>query len=663
MSLGIACLCVVTSSAAGGEPSAVDIMEFRVPAPPAVGSRKVEVGFEMAMGGSPSFIKSSDGRIMLLGAGPVRYSRDKGKTWSKPEGKSPGVGSVIRLNSGKLGGFGGSAFAISEDEGKTWTKQGHWAPKDAVKGHPMPNTMIQTGSGRIIRPLYWALYAHKGHYEAAGSWGTLNGELIPVEGHAHYPEPAACFVIYSDDQGKSWHRNEGSVIAWLDHGYGGYFPTFEPDIIEASNGDVVMFMRTTLGRFYTARSRTLDYLDRKGKRIQRQPGQRFDLAQPTDLATSESPCAMERIPETGHWLIVWNQVSGDETRASHRRGRLSSAISEDDGITWKHFRTIDNVVLPPAGRVELDPAPRLARGLDYVGVLPQDYGGVTYPTVSVADDTVFVVYSRMVVNRRPGDAVGKRLRVLPLSWFYQDEPPPLPSPALFLRVPVASAPGKWNVFPIPARYHDGRFFCHLKDLQSHLKSPAGRLGFNMYAPLHQVITALGWTPRYDRSKLDDADNPSMTVTCTHGIGGPAAEKPPTSEIPGDKPVSLAPGEIKLAPAQGIPVKLYAVPLGTSKSVVFNLPFDPATIAKVWLDMAVSDIDDPKEATITLNAKTAIKVEGTIIADDEPHYGRLVVPPGALAKGANTFEFAFVDNLNGSTQGYDILGATLVFVVK
>jgi len=29
----------------------------------------------------------------------------------------------------------------------------------------------------------------------------------------------------------------------------------------------------------------------------------------------------------------------------------------------------------------------------------------------------------------------------------------------------------------------------------------------------------------------------------------------------------------------------------------------------------------------------------------------------------TFEFAFADDLNGSTRGYDILDATLVFVLK
>jgi hypothetical protein len=48
------------------------------------------------------------------------------------------------------------------------------------------------------------------------------------------------------------------------------------------------------------------------------------------------------------------------------------------------------------------------------------------------------------------------------------------------------------------------------------------LGYNIYAPLHQVITCLGWQPLYDRSRLNDVKDPGLTVYCTH----PHAESPP-----------------------------------------------------------------------------------------------------------------------------------------
>jgi hypothetical protein len=72
-----------------------------------------------------------------------------------------------------------------------------------------------------------------------------------------------------------------------------------------------------------------------------------------------------------------------------------------------------------------------------------------------------------------------------------------------------------NTYEIPATYYGDRFYCRLTDLSPHLKSPIGRLGVDMFAPLDQVITCLGWIPAYDRSKLGDPENPRMTVVCTH----------------------------------------------------------------------------------------------------------------------------------------------------
>ena len=286
--------------------------------------------------------------------------------------------------------------------------------------------LIQTRSGRILMPTRFTSGSGSGGYNA-GSWGILNGEMVAIEGHSHAPEPDITYVFYSGDEGRTWKRTGGLMI-WHKEGYGGLWPVDEPTIVEALNGDVVLYFRTSIGRVYTSRSQAADYIDRRGRHVQRKPGDLFDKPQPTSLSGSYSPCTIRRVPKTGDLLIVWNQVSGEEMRAGYRRGRLSSAISRDDGKTWQHFRTIDRVVLPPAGRVEPDPEPRMGRGLDYVGELPEDFGHVGYPTLEIIDETVFVCWSRSVVRPRQGDVTGKRMRVLPLSWFYEDEEPLPPGP-------------------------------------------------------------------------------------------------------------------------------------------------------------------------------------------------------------------------------------------
>jgi hypothetical protein len=459
---------------------------------------------------------------MMIGSGKVTYSSDGGKTWSAVEKLPVAVDYVLVLKSGRIGGpvpekpassaaveQGALYFYTSDDEGKTWQRQGRISVSREA-GWPYPKTMIQMRNGRLVLPVRFTDGAgHMGLYEAGRSWGTLAGKLVPIEGHAHFPEPDIAFSYYSDDEGQTWQRSEGGIMIWHEEGYGGMWPCDEPSVIETRTGELLLFCRTTLGRIYTSRSGPADQVKSNGELVRFTPGQRFDNPLPTPLASSYSPCTVTRIPKTGDLLIVWNQVSGDEIRAGYRRGRLSSAISKDDGRTWMHYRTIDTAVLPPAGRVEPDTEPQMTRGLDYVGVLPEDYGGVDYATISAIDDSVFLFWQRSVVNRRPGDVIGNRLRVLPLSWFYADETYPASEPKLVLRVPSGASHREYE---IAARFHEDRFFCHSRDVGRYLKSPVGRLDRNMYAPLHQVITMLGWTPSYDRTQLKDAANPRLIVT-------------------------------------------------------------------------------------------------------------------------------------------------------
>jgi hypothetical protein len=135
---------------------------------------------------------------------------------------------------------------------------------------------------------------------------------------------------------------------------------------------------------------------------------------PTELANSNSPPRLRRIPASGDLLCIWNQVSGDEIRGGFRRSRLSSAISKDDGKSWQHFKTIE------ACEGMADSSRGEAR--QNVGQLPDGYAYYHYANVAFADDNVLVMYARgyptMGVAEQLLHQQEQVLRIYPLEWFY-----------------------------------------------------------------------------------------------------------------------------------------------------------------------------------------------------------------------------------------------------
>jgi hypothetical protein len=119
----------------------------------------------------------------------------------------------------------------------------------------------------------------------------------------------------------------------------------------------------------------------------------------------------------------------------------------------------------------------------------------------------------------------------------------------------------------------------------------------------------------------------------------------------------------IAPHNTQQLKLYQVPIGTTKSMSFNLKVDPSKIEKAWLVMVVDDIDEPREATIVLNGKHPITINQSVLGEGEDHRGASVVPVDALVQGINTFKFTFADNLGGTTEGYTIMKAHLAVLTK
>jgi hypothetical protein len=363
-------------------------------------------------------------------------SADGGRTWGdafelKLDNGQPmtaGLGSpnFVRLKSGALGqaiaGAGEMFFHVSRDEGRTWS-----APvkmhADNVRVACTNDRALTLADGRLVVPVYTQfegpkLTPRKPVVKRGG------GEFS--NGWVHWL--AFSYVLLSDDEGRTWQRSDNEVFVSLDQGLRGNYPAFEPAVAELADGRLVMFVRTNLGRFFRSYSE-----DR---------GRTWLEAQPTPLIASAAPCSLRRIPGSPDLLAIWNQISAHEDREGLYRHRLSSAISSDGGVTWKHHRNLES--LDDTARLDDDPPqPRLMgpvrQPLDrkrYVrapGPLR-----ISYPSCTFVDGKAIVTYGistpgdKDVITGTYGmdydeflrkldlgpEARANKVRVLPIAWFY-----------------------------------------------------------------------------------------------------------------------------------------------------------------------------------------------------------------------------------------------------
>jgi len=383
--------------------------------------------------GRGGLVELKDGRLMMIAAGlSVSHSRDGGRTWSalspllaegvRIQGALDPVG-LLRLKSGAIALlYGQDARPVgspeghnlflrkSRDEGETWSREIR-INVPGVTASPYHDTLIQLENGRLVLPVRWFIAGKYPELKGAGAFGFFRGKRFQIQGHGHIPEMDTTFVYFSDDEGETWQASDGEVVIWHKDGAGGIWPCDEPSAAELKNGRVLMFMRTTLGRIYQS-------LSDDGGRI-------WHLPQPTDLASSYSPPRLRRIPGTRDLLAIWNQVSADEIRRGYWRGRLSLAISTDDGKTWGKFRTLHvSGGLENVARAEPEPEIGMVRALKNVGSLPEDFSGATYPNAVFVRDHVFIMFDYRSDLGLSGDKVQyqtnyRRLLVRPVKWLYE----------------------------------------------------------------------------------------------------------------------------------------------------------------------------------------------------------------------------------------------------
>lgn len=292
-----------------------------------------------------------------------KHSSDGGRTWSETFTVVPNAGqmntycpSLLRLRSGELGLSYFVKNSVS-DNTVYWQRS---RDEGRTWGEPVAVTP-EPGYHLIINDRAVQL-----------SSGRI---VLPISWVPDYFDTASfrVFCAYSDDQGESW-RHGATEIALPRRG------AMEPLVVERRDGSLLMSIRTQLGDQYRAESSD--------------GGDTWHDVRPLGVVGSEAPAGLKRIPSTGDLLLIWNNCF-DPARRHFGRSPLTAAISRDEGETWENKRNLE---------VEPD------RTFAYPSIL---FRGD--PSLRSGQGEVLLTYWR---SRTDPDGLELKLRILPVSWFY-----------------------------------------------------------------------------------------------------------------------------------------------------------------------------------------------------------------------------------------------------
>ena len=272
------------------------------------------------------FLQLKDGRILFVythftkgsadNAGAHlagRYSSDEGKTWTTEDvtilGNEGGMNvmsvSLFRLSDERIALFylrkNSESDCIpymrtSEDEAKSWSEPTRCIPDN---GYFVVNNdrVIRLKSSRIIFPTS----LHNTPESEATNIGKIR-----------------CY--YSDDEGKTWIKGKDALNP--DNA-----TTQEPGIIELKDSKLMLFCRTESGVQYISYSSD--------------QGESWSTLKPSNIKSPLSPASVERIPQTGDLMLVWNN-NYKPIRDGGKRTPFNLAISKDEGKTWEKTKTIES---------------------------------------------------------------------------------------------------------------------------------------------------------------------------------------------------------------------------------------------------------------------------------------------------------------------------------
>ncbi len=365
------------------------------------------------------FIKLDDGRMMFIyshftdGAGDfaqaylaARFSNDDGKTWTDKdvmvvsnEGKTNIMSvSLLRLKNNAIGLFYLRKnsdtdcrlyMRVSKDEGNTWSKP-VLCFKDQVGYYVVNNDrIVELSDGRLIAPA--ALHNTPRQNRTENS--------------------AAILCYYSDNSGKTWKRSK-SVIRNKE------VILQEPGVVELKDGRLMMFCRTNAGTQYISFSED--------------QGDTWTDCKPSGIISPMSPASIERIPSTGDLLLVWNNskpAPGEEGK----RTPLNIAVSEDEGLSWKNVKTIEN-----------DPD-----------------GWYCYTAIEFVGNKVLLAYC--AGDRKSANGLETtQITSFPVDWLYESRISPV-----MTSVKVIWNKAHHNAFTDLIRYND-KWYCTFREGENHV---------------------------------------------------------------------------------------------------------------------------------------------------------------------------------------------------
>ncbi|GAB5560890.1 MAG: hypothetical protein SynsKO_25370 [Synoicihabitans sp.] len=281
------------------------------------------------------FIELMDGRVLFIythftGGGSdhatahlaQRVSTDGGLTWTnEDEVVVPNEGgfnvmsvSLLRLQNGDIALFYmvknsledcRPVMRISRDEGKTWGEPVGIIPDAEVGYHVLNNDrVVQLSDGRLICPV--ALHNRPSYNEP--DW---SGVLI-------------CY--FSGDSGQTWQRSTSALKG--SHADGTRILLQEPGVLELQDGRLWMWARTNEGFQYQSWSNDA--------------GDTWTQPIATAIRSPRSPASIERLPGRDELVMVWNDHAEFELGNDPGRTPLAIAVSDDDGLTWRDRRILED---------------------------------------------------------------------------------------------------------------------------------------------------------------------------------------------------------------------------------------------------------------------------------------------------------------------------------
>ncbi len=323
-------------------------------------------------------------------------------------------GSVLVLRDGRLlyatteFSGSGSDFAKariiaveSADEGRTWSTP-RVVQENVGKNNVMSVTLRRLSPKAVFDGPIGMFYLVKNsttdlhvYLRVSADEGTSFGSLIRVTSEAGYhvlnndrvtvlstgrlvvpvattrdvagASSFACVCYLSDDQGKIWHRGQGSA----------QYPkrgAMEPEVLERENGRLLMHIRTQLGHIAVSESND--------------GGETWSEPRTWGVRAPEAPSTLRRIPSTGDLLLIWNDTFRQGEGHGGKRTPLTAAVSTDEGKTWSHRRDLET----------------------------SDKLTFAYTSVVFHRGRALLTY---YVRDEASGRISSRFRSVPIGWFYE----------------------------------------------------------------------------------------------------------------------------------------------------------------------------------------------------------------------------------------------------